>query len=52
MLCMYDEVVTRMRIIEGKTKAFSFTRGLFEGSKLSPYLFALGITNELIYIKR
>ena len=38
---MYTNVVTRVRISDGDTNAFSIRIRLHQGSALSPYLFAL-----------
>jgi hypothetical protein len=38
---MYDNVVTSVRISDGDTNDFLINIGLYQGSALSPYLFAL-----------
>ena len=40
---MYDKVVTSIRTTNGDTNVFSINIGLYQGSTLSPYLFALVI---------
>jgi hypothetical protein len=40
---MYDKVVTSIRTTDGDTNVFSINIGLYQGSTLSPYLFALVI---------
>jgi hypothetical protein len=41
---MYDNVVTSVRISDGDTNNFPINIGLHQGSTLSPYLFALVMT--------
>ncbi|KAJ7942848.1 Retrovirus-related Pol polyprotein LINE-1 [Quillaja saponaria] len=45
---MYEGVMTRVRIVDGMTGEFPITIGVYQGSSLSPYLFAL-VMNELTY---
>jgi hypothetical protein len=40
---MYDKVVTSVRTTDGDTNVFPINIGLYQGSTLSPYLFALVI---------
>jgi hypothetical protein len=49
---MYDNVVTSVRISNGDTNDFSINIGLYQGSALSPYLFALvmdEVTRDIKY---
>jgi hypothetical protein len=43
---MYDNVVTSVRTNDGGTNDFSINIGLYQGSALSSYLFAL-VLNEV-----
>jgi hypothetical protein len=40
---MYDNIVTSIRTSDGDTNDFPINIGLYQGSALSPYLFALVI---------